>query len=77
MWARVLTRPTELAALGDEMHAQSRQLASLFEAHLQLEEETVFPAITSLLPEPTRKQLLKGIRDRRTSEVRRTSDPVR
>jgi iron-sulfur cluster repair protein YtfE (RIC family) len=77
MWARVLTRPADLAALGDEMHAHSRQLASLFESHLQLEEETVFPAITSFLSEATRKQLLQGIRDRRTSEVRRTSDPAR
>jgi iron-sulfur cluster repair protein YtfE (RIC family) len=76
MWARVLARPTDLAALGDEMHARARELSSLFEAHLQLEEETVFPAITSLLPEPARKQLLQTMHDRRTSEVRRTCDPA-
>jgi iron-sulfur cluster repair protein YtfE (RIC family) len=77
MWARVLARPTDLQSLGDEMHARARELSSLFEAHLQLEEETVFPAITSMLPEPSRKQLLQAMRDRRTSEVRRKSDPAR
>ncbi len=77
MWARVLSRPADLASLGEEMHARARDLASLFEAHLQLEEETIFPAITTLLSDTTRRQLLQGLRDRRTSEVRRTSDPIR
>jgi iron-sulfur cluster repair protein YtfE (RIC family) len=77
MWVRVLSRPSDLAALGDEMHARARDLASLFEAHLQLEEETIFPAIATLLSEGTRRQILRGLRDRRTSEVRRASDPVR
>jgi iron-sulfur cluster repair protein YtfE (RIC family) len=76
MWARVLARPADLAPLGDEMHARARELASLFEAHLQLEEEIVFPAIASFLPEATRKQMLQSMNDRRTSEVRRKSDPA-
>jgi iron-sulfur cluster repair protein YtfE (RIC family) len=66
LWARVMTQPSALATVGEPMHALARSLASLFESHLQLEEEKIFPAI-ALLPEATRKILLGEIRDRRTS----------
>jgi iron-sulfur cluster repair protein YtfE (RIC family) len=77
LWARVAARPADLTALGDELHSRALSLSSLFEGHLQLEEETIFPALTELLPEPTRKQMLRDIRERRTSETRKAGDPVR
>lgn len=66
LWARVMTQPSALATTGPPMHALARTLASLFESHLQLEEEQIFPAI-ALLPEATRRILLAELRDRRTS----------
>lgn len=66
LWGRVVAQPESLATLSESLHAHARSLASLFETHLQLEEEKIFPAI-ELLPEPTRKSLLREIRDRRTS----------
>jgi hypothetical protein len=77
LWARVAARPGDLGALGGELHTRALALSSLFEAHLQLEEETIFPAITELLPEASRKLMLRDIRERRTSEVRRAGDPLR
>jgi hypothetical protein len=70
LWARVIARPSELAVLGEEMHARSRALASLLEGNLLLEEETVFPAIRQWLPEASRRVLLRDVLDRRPSEVR-------
>jgi iron-sulfur cluster repair protein YtfE (RIC family) len=66
LWARVMAKPETLALLSESLHAQARSLASLFETHLQLEEEKIFPAI-ALLPEQARKMLLHEMRTRRTS----------
>jgi iron-sulfur cluster repair protein YtfE (RIC family) len=77
LWARIAVRPADLGSLGDELHARALALSSLFEGHLQLEEETIFPAITQLLPEAVRKVMLRDIRERRTSEIRKAGDPVR
>jgi iron-sulfur cluster repair protein YtfE (RIC family) len=77
LWARIAARPADLEAMGDLLHARSLSLASLFEGHLQLEEETIFPALTALVPLATRKLMLREIRERRTSEIRKAGDPVR
>jgi iron-sulfur cluster repair protein YtfE (RIC family) len=77
LWTRVAARPTDLAPLGDELHSRALSLASLFEGHLQLEEETIFPAITNFIPEATRKLMLRELREHRTSETRKAGDPVR
>lgn len=66
LWAKVVAQPESVVRLGESLHSRARTLASLFETHLQLEEEKIFPAI-ALLPEATRKLLLREIGDRRTS----------
>ncbi|MCL2449920.1 MAG: hemerythrin domain-containing protein [Polyangiaceae bacterium] len=77
LWARVATHPTDLGNLSDELHTRALALASLFEGHLQVEEETIFPAVAELVPEASRKLMLREIRDRRGSGVRKASRPVR
>jgi hypothetical protein len=77
LWVRIAARPTDLTELGEELHTRALTLSSLFEGHLQLEEETIFPAIRELIPEATRKVMLREIRERRTSEIRKAGDPVR
>jgi hypothetical protein len=77
LWTRIALRPTDLAGLSDELHSRSLTLSSLFEGHLQLEEETILPAITRLVPEAARKLMLRDMRERRTSETRKAGDPVR
>jgi iron-sulfur cluster repair protein YtfE (RIC family) len=66
LWARVLARPADLSTLGEALHARCRELASLMESHLQLEEEVVFPAVQTL-PERTRKAILTEFGEQRSS----------
>ncbi|MGA3122486.1 MAG: hemerythrin domain-containing protein [Polyangiaceae bacterium] len=66
LWARVMARPSDLAKIGEALHAGCRTLASLLEGHLQLEEESIFPAV-SALPEATRKVILSEFRQSQRS----------
>jgi iron-sulfur cluster repair protein YtfE (RIC family) len=77
MWARITVRPADLIDLGEDLRAKARMLSSLYEGHLQLEEETIWPAIVEHVPDGTRRAMLRAIRERRTSETRRAGDPIR
>jgi hypothetical protein len=66
IWARVMARPSDLAQIGESLHAGCRTLASLLEGHLQLEEEIIFPAVRAL-PEATRKIILSEFRQSQRS----------
>ena len=57
--------PDTLAAVGAEMCSITQALDELFRGHLQLEEEIIFPAIRSVLPETTRAEMLQEMQQRR------------
>ena len=57
--------PDTLAEVGGEMCSITKALDEIFRAHLQMEEEIIFPAIRSALPENTRGEILREIQERR------------
>ncbi len=61
----VENNPDTLAAVGGEMCSITKALDEMFRAHLQMEEEVIFSAIRSELPETTRSEILRQMRQRR------------
>ena len=57
--------PATLATAGGEMCSIAKALSEMFAAHLQLEEEVIFPAIDRCLTEAARVELVREMRDRR------------
>lgn len=57
--------PAALEQTGGEMCAITKALEEVFAAHLELEEEVIFPAIREQLPEAGRAALLDEMRARR------------
>jgi iron-sulfur cluster repair protein YtfE (RIC family) len=57
--------PPVLAEAGAEMCSLTNALTEMFTAHLQLEEEVIFPAIDAQLTENDRTELTSEIRERR------------
>jgi len=57
--------PATLADAGAEMCSITKTLAEVFEAHLQMEEGVIFPAIGQLLSPDDREALLREMRERR------------
>lgn len=57
--------PDVLADAGAEMCSITKALTEMFTAHLQLEEEVIFPAIENSLTENDRAELLIEMRQRR------------
>ena len=62
----VRNNPEALAAAGAEMCAITKALDEMFRAHLQMEEEVIFPAIRSVLPQATQAEMLNEMQCRRT-----------
>ena len=61
----VQNNPQTIHAAGSEMCGISQALDEMFRAHLQLEEEVIFPAIRSGLPEGVRGEMLREMQGRR------------
>lgn len=61
----VRNNPDTLAEAGGEMCSITKALAETFRAHLQMEEEAIFPAIRSVLPESLRAEILREMQARR------------
>ena len=61
----VRNNPDTIHAAGPEMCSITRALDEMFGAHLQLEEEAIFPAIRERLPETLQTEMANEIRDRR------------
>jgi hemerythrin-like domain-containing protein len=59
------TNPELLHAAGGEMCSITKALEEIFHAHLQMEEEVIFPAIRTVLPEPVQQELLHEMQGRR------------
>lgn len=57
--------PELLADAGGEMCSITKALDEMFRAHLQMEEEVIFPAIDDPLTERDRSDLLREMRERR------------
>jgi iron-sulfur cluster repair protein YtfE (RIC family) len=58
-------KPDTLAAVGGEMCSITQALDEMFRAHLQMEEEVIFPAIRAALPETTQAEILLEMQGRR------------
>jgi hemerythrin-like domain-containing protein len=54
-----------LGEAGGEMCSITKALSEVFAAHLQMEEEVIFPAIASQLSEAARAELMREMQDRR------------
>ena len=57
--------PAAIHDAGGEMCSITKALQEIFEAHLKLEEEAIFPAIQSLLPEANAQAMLAEMQKRR------------
>ncbi len=57
--------PDAMHDTGSEMCSITKALQEIFDAHLKLEEEVVFPAILKALPEHERAAMLKEMQQRR------------
>ncbi len=61
----VKNNPDMLAETGGEMCAITKALDEAFRSHLQMEEEIIFPAIRTVLPESARVWILNEMQQRR------------
>jgi iron-sulfur cluster repair protein YtfE (RIC family) len=61
----VRNNPQAIHATGSEMCSITKALDEIFNAHLQLEEEVIFPAIREALPESVRAEMLREMQGRR------------
>ena len=61
----VKNNPDTLPIVGGEMCSITKALDEMFRAHLQMEEEVIFPAIREVLPETIRAQMLHEMQQRR------------
>jgi iron-sulfur cluster repair protein YtfE (RIC family) len=64
----VQNNPDALHAAGAEMCSIAKALDEIFQAHLQLEEETIFPAMREALPESDQSEMLREMRQRRSRD---------
>jgi iron-sulfur cluster repair protein YtfE (RIC family) len=61
----VRNNPDTLSEVGGEMCSITKALEEIFRAHLQMEEEAIFPAIRQVLPESQRAEMLREMQQRR------------
>lgn len=65
LWTILRASPERIAELAPEMSQTAKALSEIFDAHLKLEEETVFPAMEQLLSEEQLQELLAEMKARR------------
>jgi iron-sulfur cluster repair protein YtfE (RIC family) len=63
----VSNSPELIGETGAEMCSITHALDQLFRAHLQMEEEVIFPAVEQLLSQEQRAHMLREMRERRKS----------
>jgi hemerythrin-like domain-containing protein len=61
----VRNNPATIGEVGGEMCSITKALDEMFRAHLEMEEDVIFPAIRTLLPEGARRDVLREMRERR------------
>src|ERR1035437_6907409 len=60
----VTNNPDTLTEVGGEMCSLTKALEEIFRAHLQMEEEVIFPAIRQVLPGHAREEMLREMQQR-------------
>ena len=65
LWTMVKAAPDKLPELSGEMCGLAKRLQELFDAHLRLEEETIFPALQKYLPQPELDVIVQEMQARR------------
>lgn len=65
LWLLARSAPENLPEIAGEMCALSTRLNELFEAHLKLEEETIFPAMEKYLSDADLSEMVREMQDRR------------
>ena len=65
LWVLLRSAPGRLPELSAEMCALSKRLSELFDAHLKLEEETIFPALSIYLSESELLDIVREMQERR------------
>lgn len=68
-WKAIADDPRRLPAMAGALALDTLRFDQLWKHHLQLEEETVFPAARALLPKNELAALLAEVRGRRTPET--------
>lgn len=67
LWQRLQSAPEQLPAVAADMTAQCARLRQLWDQHLALEEETVFPAIRRYLDAAALNEMREEMRARRST----------
>ncbi|MGE5113275.1 MAG: hemerythrin domain-containing protein [Acidobacteriaceae bacterium] len=65
LWLLARSAPENLPEIAGEMCALSTRLNELFEAHLKLEEETIFPAMEKYLSDSELAEIVREMQERR------------
>ena len=65
LWFLARSTPEKLPEIAGEMCALSQRLKELFDAHLKLEEETIFPAMERYLSQSDQAEMVREMQDRR------------
>jgi iron-sulfur cluster repair protein YtfE (RIC family) len=64
-WAIVADDPTRFDAVRAELESAMRKFAAAIEAHVAIEEQTLFPRLRAIVPKPAQRQMLDVMRARR------------
>lgn len=67
LWVLTRSNPEKLPEVSGEMCAITERLREMFEAHLKLEEETIFPALQKYLSEAELAEIVQEMQERRKS----------
>ncbi len=67
LWKILQAEPEKLDELSGEMCATSKRLAEIFETHLKMEEETIFPALSRFLKNDELAAIVREMQERRRS----------
>lgn len=65
LWVLLKSDPAKQEELSSEMCALAGRLSGIFESHLKMEEETIFPALEKYLSEEELSQIVSEMQDRR------------
>ncbi|HEU5404413.1 MAG TPA: hemerythrin domain-containing protein [Terriglobales bacterium] len=68
LWQLLQSAPQKLPETAGEMCALSSRLNELFQAHLKLEEETIFPAMDKYLSDADQTDIVREMQERRGIE---------
>ena len=68
-WKSIADDPERLKSIAGALALDTLRFEQLWKHHLQLEEETIFPAVRALLPKAEQEALLGEVRGRRSPET--------